>query len=251
MRFLFVACRCHTRLAFAVRIFMADSRNIVTAASVAVALIAGAWAIYATHRAGQSDRLNAAEAAQVAGSSRPDRPSVPAVPVRARRSPASAYVRAQAAGCRHHGGGARGASVQPDQCPRYRARQRSGGGHVQVLQHRHRRALQRRPASAERPGARRAGWRAGARGSRRRGGRAGRKRESGESQSRAALHEGAIGGPVRAARGHSEGQRGARRCGALAARRHGDPCALRWPGGHAARERRQPGEPRHHHHYAR
>ena len=54
---------------------MADSRNIVTAASVAVALIAGAWAIYATHRAGQSDRLNAAEGAQVTGSGRSDRPS--------------------------------------------------------------------------------------------------------------------------------------------------------------------------------
>ncbi|HEY1283827.1 MAG TPA: efflux RND transporter periplasmic adaptor subunit [Steroidobacteraceae bacterium] len=46
---------------------MADSRNIVTAASVAVALLAATWAWYATHRAGQLERVNASEAAQSAG----------------------------------------------------------------------------------------------------------------------------------------------------------------------------------------
>jgi membrane fusion protein, multidrug efflux system len=54
---------------------MADSRNIVTAASVAVALIAGAWAMYATHRARQSDQLNASRSAQVVGGARADRSS--------------------------------------------------------------------------------------------------------------------------------------------------------------------------------
>lgn len=46
---------------------MADSRNIVTIASVAVALFAAAWAWHATQRAGQSERANAAEGASAAG----------------------------------------------------------------------------------------------------------------------------------------------------------------------------------------
>ena len=46
---------------------MADSRNIVTAASVAVALFAAAWAWHATHRAGQSDPMNVPDGGQVTG----------------------------------------------------------------------------------------------------------------------------------------------------------------------------------------
>ncbi|MEP7242198.1 MAG: efflux RND transporter periplasmic adaptor subunit [Gammaproteobacteria bacterium] len=46
---------------------MADSRNIITAASVAVALVAAGWALYATQRASRTDRLNAAQQAQVMG----------------------------------------------------------------------------------------------------------------------------------------------------------------------------------------
>jgi membrane fusion protein (multidrug efflux system) len=56
---------------------MADSRNIITTVSVAVALIATGWALYVTQRASRTDRLNAAEHAQVAGNTQSDRPAGP------------------------------------------------------------------------------------------------------------------------------------------------------------------------------
>ncbi len=46
---------------------MADPRNILTTASVAVALVAAGWALYVNHNASRADRLKAAEEAQVAG----------------------------------------------------------------------------------------------------------------------------------------------------------------------------------------
>jgi membrane fusion protein (multidrug efflux system) len=56
------------------RFFMADSRNVTTTVSVAVALVAAGWALYATQRASRTDRLNAAEHAQVAGNTQSERP---------------------------------------------------------------------------------------------------------------------------------------------------------------------------------
>ena len=49
---------------------MADSRNIITTASVAVALLAVGWGIFVTQRSARLDRLNAAEHEQVFPSAR-------------------------------------------------------------------------------------------------------------------------------------------------------------------------------------
>ncbi len=59
---------------------MADSRNIVTAASVAVALIAGAWALYVTHRAASANGANAVDSGQLAARALENRPSAGAGP---------------------------------------------------------------------------------------------------------------------------------------------------------------------------
>src|SRR5262245_61150947 len=50
-RLIFAGQRCDTRSAvFRIDTFMADSRNIVAAISVVIALIATGWAIFVTHR---------------------------------------------------------------------------------------------------------------------------------------------------------------------------------------------------------
>jgi membrane fusion protein, multidrug efflux system len=52
---------------------MADFRNIITTASVAVALLAIGWGVYVTQRSARTDSLNAAEHEQVFPGSRPGR----------------------------------------------------------------------------------------------------------------------------------------------------------------------------------
>jgi membrane fusion protein (multidrug efflux system) len=59
---------------FATPLVMADIRNIVTAVSVAIALVAGGWAYYATQRANQSESADARSAAgdRAAGGAGPE-----------------------------------------------------------------------------------------------------------------------------------------------------------------------------------
>jgi membrane fusion protein (multidrug efflux system) len=54
----------------AAHFLMADSRNIITTASVAVALLAVGWGIFVTQRSARQDRLNAADHEQVFPSAR-------------------------------------------------------------------------------------------------------------------------------------------------------------------------------------
>jgi membrane fusion protein, multidrug efflux system len=65
-RFRFGVHRCDTRTATALRVFMADPRNIITIASVAVALVAMGWSVYVTQD-DNSSREDAPRAGSVPG----------------------------------------------------------------------------------------------------------------------------------------------------------------------------------------
>ena len=71
----------------AVPLFMADVRNIVTTASVAIALVACGWAYYAIQRTERNDRINNAEWAQVTGRSAQAPRSQARTAAKAARSP--------------------------------------------------------------------------------------------------------------------------------------------------------------------